>query len=232
MTTIRRLIPLFIIAAVSLSAWLAGVSNYLTLEKLRLYHDVLDQFVSNSLVLAIIAYALLYITAVTLAIPGAVFLTIIGGYLFGQVIGATIIIMAATIGATLFFMIARSATKDILNKRTGQWASKLQRGFQEDAFTYLLTLRLVPACPFIIVNLVAALMQIPISTYFLATLLGIIPGTVVFSSMGVALREAIMRPDFSPSFILEPRILLTLTALGGLSLIPVILKKLGKKISD
>ena len=94
--------------------------------------------------------------------------------------------------------------------------------------SYLLTLRLIPIFPFVAVNLAAALFQIPFKTFAFGTFLGIIPGSFVYVSMGVALQEVIQKPDFSPRIVLDPKILIALTGLGILSFLPVLYKRFKK----
>ncbi len=128
---------------------------------------------------------------VSLSLPGAAVLTLSGGLLLGWQLSAPATIIAATIGATITFLVARYAVGDTAAAKAGPWVEKLSAGFRENAFSYLLFLRLVPAFPFFVVNLVPALLGVPLSTYFVATLVGIVPATTAFSFLGSGLGSVV-----------------------------------------
>lgn len=227
--TLKPYIPLFAIIICSLLAWYFGIQNYLTFDSLREHQKILQDFISEYYLSSLLIFSGLYITVVALSIPGAAIMTVTAGFLFGQIMGTLLAVISATIGATILFLSARLASKEIMVKKTGRWVKKMQAGFHEDAFSYLVTLRLIPLFPFVAINLVASLLQIPLKTFFFGTLLGIIPGSFVFTSIGVALRNVIHQPGFTPKLILDPYILVALVGLGFLSLLPVIYKKYKKK---
>jgi len=225
---IKKFLPLLIIVSLSIMAWVLDLHHYLSFETLKTHQQSFEVWINNHLVLSILLYAATYIAIVALSLPAATFMTLAGGFLFGQWIGTSVVVLSATIGACLLFLSARIATSDWLSKKVGGLATAMQKGFQEHAWSYLLTLRLVPVFPFVMVNLAAALFQIPLRTFTLATLLGIIPGSFVYVSMGVALQEVIQTPHFSPNIILDPKILVAFIGLGVLSLLPVVYKQLKK----
>jgi uncharacterized membrane protein YdjX (TVP38/TMEM64 family) len=192
----------------------------------------------------------IYVATVALSLPGAAVLTLAGGFLFGWFWGGLASMIAATIGAIIVFLIARSALREALAARVGPWLSRLRQGFQEDAFNYLLFLRLVPVFPFWLVNLAPALLGVSLSTYALATAIGIIPGSFAYSIAGEGLDSLIlaqqaahqsclakMGPDAEKlcPFVLEPRALLTpglvagFVALGLVALIPIAVKRFRRK---
>lgn len=225
---IKKFIPLIIILGLSITAIMFDLHHYFSFETFKTHQKVLEQFIAINLILSLIIYMASYITVVALSIPGATFMTLAGGFLFGQWMGTVMAVISATSGACFLFLSARMASSDLLAKKAGGFALRMQTGFQENAFSYLLTLRLIPLFPFVAVNLAAALFQIPMKTFFLGTLFGIIPGSFVYVSMGVALREVINTPDFSPSLVLDPKILMAFIGLGVLSLLPVLYKRLKK----
>ncbi|MBL8839777.1 MAG: TVP38/TMEM64 family protein, partial [Alphaproteobacteria bacterium] len=148
-----------------------------------------------------------------------------GGFLFGAVMGTGLIVVGATIGATVLFVIARTAFGDVLRRRAGPFVRKMEDGFRANAFWYLLSLRLIPVFPFFAVNLVPALIGIPLATFVAATLIGVIPGTFVFASFGAGLGEVFDRGgEVSIGAILTPGIVAGLVGLGVLSLVPVAVK--------
>src|SRR5690242_2840572 len=150
----RRILPLAAIIVVVGAAYFA--SGGVSLEALVRHRAAIDDFVASHRLLAVLSYMGLYIVIVALSVPGAVFLTVTGGFLFGLALGAAAAVISATIGATLIFLAARTALGDPLLRRAGPRANQLARGFRDDAFSYLLFLRLVPAFPFFLVNLVPA----------------------------------------------------------------------------
>ncbi len=128
-----------------------------------------------------LAFVALYAAVVALSLPGGAVLTMAGGFLFGWLLGGLASIVGATIGASIVFLIARSALGEFLAARAGPWLSRFRQGFQDDAFSYLLFLRLVPIFPFWLVNLAPALLGVGFVTYVATTFLGIIPGTFAYS---------------------------------------------------
>ena len=158
------------------AAYFAFGRGMISLEALVQHRAAIDGFVMAHQALAVLAYIGLYIVTVALSLPGATFLTVAGGFLFGVGVGAAAAVVGATLGATVIFLIARTALGEPLLKRAGPRAQQLAQGFREDAFSYLLFLRLVPAFPFFLVNLVPAFAGVRLSTFVVATALGIIPG--------------------------------------------------------
>jgi uncharacterized membrane protein YdjX (TVP38/TMEM64 family) len=203
----------------------------------------IDAFVSEHRVLAVLAYIALYIAAVALSLPGAVFLSVAGGFLFGLAVGAAAAVIGATIGATVIFLVARTALGEPLLRRAGPRASQLAQGFRDEAFSYLLFLRLVPAFPFFLVNLVPAFAGVRLVTFVAATALGIIPGALVYALAGTGLDSIIaaQRAEYSDCLaagrtdchiafdakdVLTPQLISALVALGLLALVPVVVKRL------
>lgn len=226
---IKKFAPIFVIFTFSLLVWIFNLNHYFSFETLRAHHVYLKEFIETHLVMSLVIYITIYILFVALSLPAATFMTLIGGFLFGQWVGTTTVVLSATIGSSLLFISAKMASQDLINKKVEGFALKMQKGFQENALSYLLTLRLIPLFPFVAVNLAAALFQIPLRTFILGTFFGIIPGSFVYVSMGVAIQKVIQQPDFSPNLILDPKILLAFIGLGVLSLLPVLYNLLKKK---
>ena len=224
MKSFKKYLPLLLLVALGISAWILGIHRYLSLDSLKEHQQMLELYIENHPMLSVFIYSSLYILVVSLSLPVATFMTLAGGFLFGQWIGTSVGVISATLGACIFFLSAKMASKDILTKKAGSWLQKMRREFQKNAFFYLLTLRLIPLFPFVAVNIVAAVLQIPFRTFFFGTFLGIIPGVFVYVSMGVALREVILRSDYQLNLLLETKILIALIGLGILSLSPVLYK--------
>ena len=139
-------------------------------------------------------------------------------------------VIAATIGASLLFLATRSALGDFLRAKAGPWLVKLQDGFAENAFSYLLVLRLVPLFPFFVVNIVPAFLGMSLRTYVVGTLIGIIPGTAVFATFGAGLGSILDQGNtVSLAGVLTPQMIAGLVGLSVLALVPVIYKKIRRK---
>jgi uncharacterized membrane protein YdjX (TVP38/TMEM64 family) len=219
---IRRWLPVLVIALGAALFFAFGLQHYLSLDALRANRDWLYWQVADHLILVLAAYVLVYAGVVALSLPGATVLTLAGGCMFGQWLGTGITIVAATIGAALLFLAARTAFADLLRARAGPWLSRMRDGFQANAFNYLLFLRLVPAFPFFVVNLVPAFLGVPLRTFVLATFIGIIPGTLVYATVGSGLRGLFdSGAEISLGQVLTPQILTGMIGLALLSLLPV-----------
>jgi uncharacterized membrane protein YdjX (TVP38/TMEM64 family) len=214
----RRLVPLGLLVAAWIVFMLVGGYRYLTLPALAENRDWLCGLVQHWGFAAAFLYIAVYGMLVALSVPGAAVLTIAGGFLFGTWLGALCAIIGATLGATAIFLAARAGLGG-LAQRAGRFVGKLETGFRADAFNYLLVLRLVPIFPFWLVNLVPALVGVKLTTYVLATFLGIIPGTFVYASLGNGLGTVLEEPDLA--ILSRPSVLVPIAGLALLALIPV-----------
>ncbi len=205
-------------------AWTSGLAGYLSFDSLRQHRAFLVNMVATHPVIAILAYLLVYSASTALSLPGGLVLTLAGGFLFGAALGTGLTVIAATLGATLVFLFARSfAGKDGL-ARFGPKAAALVDNIQRNAWSYLLALRLVPIFPFFLVNLVPAFAGVSLRTFVLTTAFGIIPGTAIFSLSGAGLGRILDTGGvLSARQILTPEIIAGLIGLAALSLaaIPV-----------
>lgn len=224
---LRRLLPLALLLLAFALVFATGAHELVSLESLRRHRAMLVAFVAERPVASALLYVLLYTAATALSIPGALALTLAGGFLFGTLLASLLVVVGATAGAVLLFLIARTAFGEPLRARAGPWLAKMAEGFRADAFSYLLVLRLVPVFPFWLVNLVPALLGVPLRTFALATALGIVPGSLVYASVGAGLGHVLERgeePDLG--LILEPAVLLPLLGLALLALLPVAWRRL------
>ena len=224
---IRRFLPLIVIAAAIAAAFAFGVGDYLSFEALRDNRDVLMALVKDHALLAVLGFVALYAVSTALSLPGGAVLSIAGGFLFGSIIGTAWIVIGATLGAVGIFLAARTALGDVLKAKAGPWLKKMEAGFQDNAFSYLLVLRLVPLFPFFVVNLVPAFLGVGLRTFSIATVLGIIPGAFVFASVGAGLGSVFEQGEtFSASAALTPEVITALVGLAILALVPVGYEKL------
>jgi uncharacterized membrane protein YdjX (TVP38/TMEM64 family) len=230
-----RFVPIAVIVAALAAVVLSGAYRHLSLDTLRDSRAALDAFVAENRLLALAMYILAYALAVTISMPGALVFTLTGGFLFGPWVGGGAAIIAATIGATGVFLAARSAFGNSLRARAGGWLTRLEAGFRENAFNYLLALRLFPGAPFFIVNLVPALLNVSLRDFAAATFIGIIPGTLVYASVGNGLRAAFNAgADVNPAtaaraLLSSPAVILPIVGLIALALAPIVYKALQRK---
>lgn len=242
---LKRLWPLLVLVAATGFVLAMGWQRYLTLEALAENRQALRGLIDGNMLLSLAAFVALYTVVVALSLPGGAVLTLAGGFLFGWLFGGVASIIGATIGATIVFLIARSALGEFLASRAGPWLSRFREGFQQDAFSYLLFLRLVPIFPFWLVNLAPGLLGVSFGTYVATTFLGIIPGTFAYALAGNGLDSVIaaqqaahqsclakMGPGgqescsyaLDPGALLTPELIAGLVALGLVALVPVAVK--------
>jgi uncharacterized membrane protein YdjX (TVP38/TMEM64 family) len=239
----KRFLPLGLLAAAAAAIFASGAHRYLSFDALVTHHDTLRGHVSANIVLAALVFMGIYAAAVAMSLPGGLVLTVTGGFLFGGLLGGGLVVVAATIGATLLFLIARTAAGETLARKAGPALAKIGEGFRKDAWSYLFFLRLVPAFPFFLVNLAPALFGVPLATFVVTTFLGIIPGTFAYAFAGagfasvvqgqsaaIAACRAAGRTDCGVAFdaraVLTPELITAFVALGVVALIPVVLKRL------
>ena len=214
----RRLLPLGLLVAAGLAFVAIGGGRYLNFAALAENRDWLCGLVQRWGVVAGLLYIAVYAGLVALSVPGAAVLTIAGGFLFGPWIGTLCAVVGATLGATGIFLATRAGLGG-LAQRAGPLAGRLEAGFRADAFNYLLVLRLVFIVPFWLVNLVPALVGVRLSTFVLATFLGIIPGTFVYASFGNGLGDVVGEPGLG--VLLRPSVIGPIIGLVILALVPV-----------
>jgi uncharacterized membrane protein YdjX (TVP38/TMEM64 family) len=224
-----RLLPLLVLVA-GLGAFFAlGLQHYVTFEALAHHREMLLAWVAAHRLAAPIVYVIVYVVAVALSVPGGIWLTITGGFLFGTIAGSAYTVIGATLGAMAVFLAARSAVGDLLLRaRAGTALQRMEEGFRRDAFNYLLVLRLVPLFPFFLVNLVPAFLGVPLRTYVAATVLGIIPAVFVFASVGNGLGAVFDTGGEKPHLLTAP-VLLPLVGLAVLALIPVVYRAVKRR---
>ena len=242
-SSIRRFVPLAVIVLAAGFVIAMGWHRQLSLETLERHHAVIHDFVDRNIAAALGGYIALYIVVVALSLPGAVFLTLAGGMLFGVIVGGIAAALGATIGAICIFLVAKSAFGERLIRRAGPRAAKLIDGFCADAFNYLLFLRLVPVFPFWLVNLVPAFAGVRLKTFAAATAIGILPATFVFAFLGASLENILAgeladfracvsagradcRLDFNPHAGATVKLLAAFALLGVLALVPVLVRRM------
>jgi uncharacterized membrane protein YdjX (TVP38/TMEM64 family) len=220
-------LPLALLCAGFAAFFALGWHRHVSFEAIRMHRGMLMDWVDRWGMMAALAYIAGYAAMAAFSIPGGALATIAGGYLFGLWLGAAASVVGATLGAVTVFLAARTALGDFLRAKTGGALKRMEEGFRRDAFSYLLVLRLVPIFPFWLVNLVPAFCGVSLRTYALATLIGIVPGSLVFASVGSGLGALLDRGE-SPDLkiVFQWNILLPILGLALLALLPVLVKRI------
>lgn len=239
---LRQWLPAVALVVLIGTAYVLGLHRHLSLVALAENRDALRDFVNSNLVLAIAVYALLYVVIVALSLPGAAVMSIAGGFLFGWMLSVPVTVTAATIGAIIVFQIVKTSLGAALAEKAGPMVQRLSRGFAEDAFNYLLFLRLAPVFPFFIVNAVAGLCSVRLRTFVVATVLGIIPASIAFALLGsgldstidahIAAHQACIAQNgadhcafsLEPSALVTPQLIVAFAGLGLIALLPIVIK--------
>lgn len=224
----QRLLPIGVIIAALVVFFALGGPEYISLDALRDHKDSLSRFVKANFLVAIGAFILIYAVLTAISIPGAWVMSLLGGFLFGTLVGGGAIVVGATIGATCLFLAARYAIGDFLKAKTqGSYIKKFEEGLKENELSYLFILRLIPAFPFFVVNFVPALFDVKVRNYVLSTFFGIMPGSFVYASVGQGL-ETILADGGEASLsglMFQPKVIFPILGLIALSLLPVFYKK-------
>lgn len=225
-----RFAPLVVILAGLAFAYAMGWQNYLSLDFLGESRQALKRFVEDNPVLAPAGFVLCYAVAVAFSFPAASILTIFSGFLFGWLAGGLYAIVAATAGAIVLFLAARSAFGGFLREKAGGFAAKLADGFERDAFGYLLVLRLAPFIPFLVVNIAPALFAVRLKTYFAATLIGVMPGAFAYAWLGQGVDSVLVAArsagrEVAVSDLVTPEITTAFVALALVAALSLIVRR-------
>lgn len=241
--TYARFLPLLVVAAAMAAIFVSGLHRSISLETIVDLRDRFQAVLTEHRLLSILTYIGAYASAVALSVPGALIITIAGGLMFGWLLGGAAAVAGASTGAVLIYLAAKTAFGDVLREKAGPWLARLIDGFKQDALSYLLFLRLIPAIPFFVVNIAAALLGVPLRTYVVGTVIGIIPATFAFATVGAGLDSVIVaakseyaaciaakgaaacRLTINPGILVTRELLLALAMLGLIALIPVAYKK-------
>lgn len=222
---LKRWGPLALLILAAVAVYALGLNHYVSPGFLKARHDELKAFVGGHYWLSLAGFTLLFALLTTTAVPGAVFAQLMGGFLFGTWLGGTSIALAATLGATVIYFVTHTAFGEVLLRRlpTEKGAFKrLKDGLDRHSFWFLLSVRLAPVVPFVLVNVASGLARIPLRPYVAATFLGTVPTNLVYASIGSGLDRLFAegrQPDLN--LLADPRVFAPLTVLAALSLLPV-----------
>ncbi len=228
-----HLLPLALFAAVTVIGIIA-LRDHLSFQALAANREALIAFRDANYGLSVAAFVLIYALAVAFSLPGATILTLTGGFLFATFPGALFNVIGATVGATGIFLAARWGLGDYLGAKLESSDGKIKAikdGIDENQWSMLFLMRLVPVVPFFVANLLPAFLEVPLRRYVISTFVGIIPGAVVYTSVGAGLGEVFAQGE-TPNLgvIFEPHILLPILGLCALAALPMLIKSVtGKK---
>ncbi|MDA3790993.1 MAG: VTT domain-containing protein [Desulfobacula sp.] len=220
-TDLSKFIIAGVLIAVIVLFFVFDMKQYFALEYIKAQQDALNVYYQNNTLLTIAVYMLIYSVVTALSLPGAAVMTLVGGGLFGLLVGTVVVSFASTIGATLAFIVSRLLLRDWVQTKFGDKLQAINDGIEADGAFYLFTLRLVPAFPFFIINLVMGLTPIKTIQFYLASQIGMLAGTIVYVNAGTQLSKI-----DSLKGILSPGLLISFILLG---IFPILAKK-GLKI--
>ncbi|GAB4188723.1 MAG: hypothetical protein Tsb0015_08960 [Simkaniaceae bacterium] len=222
----KRFIPILILLILMILAYLTEIYKYFSLETLQEQQFALKKFVKTHYILSPLIFILIYTISTGLSLPGAATLSLIGGFLFPLPLSTLYVIIGATLGAIIIFLASRTALGEILRRKAGSLLKKLEKGFQKNAWSYLLFLRLIPIFPFWLVNIAAAFFQVRFLTFLWTTFIGIIPGSYLYTQAGAGIENILeSKEPLSFSAIFNIQLIISLIGIGILMLAAFITKK-------
>lgn len=226
---LSRLWPLGLLVIGLAAIYFSGAYKYLSIDTLQSQRETLKAFVSDYLLFAVVGFILIYALATIFMLPGALWITIAGGFLFGLVGGSLATVTGATLGATTLFFIARTSVGEPLRKRAGPFLRKVEAGFKDGAISYMFFMRFFPGVPFPVANVAPALLGAKARDFIFTTFFGIMPGVIAYTWMGAGLGGVFDRGEQLDIAGLFRQIAPPLVALAVVSLIPVVVKKFSRK---
>lgn len=236
---IRRLWPVAVIALGLAAFFLSGAHRLISFDAIAINYARLAEWVADQPVISSLAAVIIYATATAFSVPAAWLFSVATGLVFGWIWGAVLVTLGATLGATLLFLAAGHAFADFFKARAGGWIDRMAKGFRDDAVSYMLFLRLAPVVPFALVNIVPAILGVPLRIFVATTAIGIIPGVIAYVFAGQGLRSIVAEraascadgvapcgEPLSAGDLVTPEVLIAFALLGFVSLLPVVLKRL------
>lgn len=218
----RALAGIALLVGTAVALFALGFDGHFALQFLREHHGWLLGFVAGAPVLASVLFVLVYALAVAISVPGVGLLTVIGGYLFGWLQGGVYVLVAATLGASVVFLLARSTLGAGLRASAGPALQRFAEGFRRHALSYAVALNLVPIFPYAVVIAVPAACGIRLPVFAAGVFFGVAPATFLFARLGSGMGEVLGRNlPLRLSSFMTPEIVLSLTGLAALALLPV-----------
>lgn len=229
-----RTLPFAIIVAILALGYAFGLQDHLSLSALGERRDVLRAYVDTNFGSSFVTYLAIYTIAAAIAFPAQAVLSVIGGFLFGWLAGGAAIVVGATTGASILFLATRSAFGRVLRRRGRGTAARVAEGFRENAVGYLLVLRLAPVFPFFLVTIAAALFDIRLRSFILATFFGILPGVFAYAWLGQGLDSVLVAAtaagrEPSVADLVTPEITIAFFVLAAVAMLPPLIRLIWRR---
>ena len=215
---INKLIIVLIVIGLIAAYRIFHLDTYLSLSYLKESRDKFEIMYAGNRVAVIAVYIIIYILVTSLSLPGAAVLSLAAGSLFGLLTGTIVVSFASTIGATLACAVSRYILRDWVQNKFGDRLKTVNEGIEKEGAFYLFTLRLIPVFPFWLINMIMGLTKMPLKTFYWASQIGMLPGTIVFVNAGKEIAKI-----NSLSGIFSPGLILSFALLG---LFPIAARKL------
>ena len=223
---IIKFLPLLILIGLFIAFYYFKLYRYLNFQTLQNHRQLWMNWRLQYRLQVTLIFITGYIIFVAVSLPNAVFLTLLGGFLFGPWLGTFYVVVSASIGGSILFLAAKTALHDFLSKKSNAWVHKFKDGFNRHKTSYLLFLRLIPIFPFWLINIIPAFFKVPLWTFVWTTFIGIIPGSLVYAFLGNSLNVILAKGEQpNLNIIFHPFIILPLIGFALLSLVPIIYKK-------
>ena len=222
---LRLVIAVAVLGGLIAVGYAFGLQNYLNLDALGEFR----LWIQDNLLVATLLFVVVYAVLVAISFPGATFLTIAGGFLFGQWIGTVSVVIAASVGSTIIYMLAKWVFRDALSKQAEGFLARMEKGFRENELAYMFLLRLIPAFPFVAINIGAGVLNVKLRNYLIGTFFGIMPGSFVYVSIGNAIQAgaATIEETGLLSVFAQPQVYIPFIGLAVLGALPILIKRLG-----
>jgi len=228
----KKYLALLAFSLFSFLIWKYFLKAELSFENLKLHQAELENFLAEHFLLSLLVYCLVYISVVSLSLPVSIFMTLVGGFLFGQWLGTFLVVFSCSVGACLVVLLLGFFSPESWTKKAQVWAKKIGANQKNNVFWYVLGARLFPFFPYMALNLVAGISKLPRLSFFLGTVFGVLPLSFLYVSIGVSLKDWVLAPNFSWDQLVSWRILVIFSLLGAFALLPILIQRLkgkGKK---
>ena len=235
---IRRFVPILVVGVLAVAVFGSGLHRAIDFDAIASQYTSLQTYVGENPLVAGLAAVAFYAVFTTLCIPAGWLVTVTIGLIFGWLAGSVLVVIGATLGASVLFFATKLALADFFKARAGNLLNRMAAGFREDAWSYMLFLRLAPVFSFTLVNVVPAILNVPFRIYFLTTAVGIIPGTVAYAFAGEGLRSIVRAraeacaasvppcgEGLSPGDLVTREIVIAFALLSVVALLPVVIKR-------
>ena len=228
-----RFAPLAILIAIAAVAWWAGLPHALSPAELGRRQAELRDSAADAPILSVGLFVVVYAVLTGACLPVALMLSLVGGLVFGPWVGAAAVLVGATGGALVAYGATRSAFAHVLVARAERdpRLQRIMQGFGRNAFSYILTLRLIPFFPFPLVNVASGLAAVPLRAYALGTLVGGVPTALIYTSLGAGLGASLGSEGSLEAAVRAPGVILPLVALAALSLIPMLFRRFRRRLA-